>query len=90
VITDAVLSIVFGLLDAITSLLPTFSAPFTYAGSSMSTAVGNAGHYLLYLDGWIDLPLWLTLLTAFATMWGVAVTVYGVLWVYHHMPGKGT
>ena len=89
-IADAVLNLVFAVIDAVTGLLPTFSAPFTYAGSTVQDAITQVVGKLNYLNGWVDTSLLVTVLTALAVAYGVAGTVYGVLWVYRHMPGKGT
>jgi hypothetical protein len=93
-LTDFLYSIVFGLVTTLLGALPSFDlTPASELGgpsAPVTTLLHDAGLKVGRFDPWLNSTLLLTCLDIALALYGSYVVVTIALWVYRHLPGKGT
>jgi hypothetical protein len=94
VIFDAIFGLLFGLLNSIASLLPSFTAPGAVTdvggGLDLYHEAVSFGAHMKPLDGFVPLGLVSTCLGIVLASWGVAGSVRLILFLYDRFPGKAS
>ena len=85
-IFDAIFDLLFGVIEFVLGLLPSWDPPEFSLGAA-ARELGGAVHVL---DGWLPLSLMADVMTLMIAVWGATLTAKFVLWLYHMLPGKGT
>jgi inner membrane protein involved in colicin E2 resistance len=84
----ALLGVLFALLDAVLNAMPTWTAPT--AESGFSHAVNVMGGAMHWLGTWLNVPLLLGAVAAWATLYATMYLARFALWVYGLIPGKSS
>ncbi|MCC7078744.1 MAG: hypothetical protein IT198_16630 [Acidimicrobiia bacterium] len=92
-ITDALLDLIFGLLDLLLGLFPSWIEPSWASDGSITCSEHYAclaGEWLARADGWIDVDMLVTVLGVLGGAVVVGAALRGAIWVYGLIPGKAS
>lgn len=94
-IVDAIFALLFGLLDALVSVFPSFTPPVViephvHGPAGIGGFMWQGGQALQRMDEWIAVDTLVTVLAAMITAFIAYGAIVVGLWVYKMMPGKSS